>query len=466
MSMFFNKGSVGIAAGKIKKLLFAAALTVCCIAQATIVVSAASQNEIKLEANGSEASLELYFPQAAAEEIASMQMSVRVRASSENVDLEFIPDSGLSSKIVESRYQSGTGTLNIYLAGTDALFSSYGATRVGIIKISTSGNNGASATVEVVRDSVRFVRSGELVSPDSDTDYPDSVILTASGQSSSGTPTYPEYPNHSDYPDYSVYPNYTDYPAVNYFPNISVSNGDDSYQDDAYEMPESVPDDGDSVYNADIGGDWYDDYETEEQDQIGENMNPPDKTALLEALDRAAEYREADYTESSYADLKEAVKRANKALSDPYATQDDLDEALLDIENAIGMLKLKNDIPSGAEGYGKNNDTGIDNVNMGVFGENIDYSIRDNVNDVQSADTGEHDGNGNDVQAVQNGNIVNASDSGSADNGLFSGNAENGKGSAVLITVIAAVVVLAAAAVIVLKKINDKKSVSGNHFKK
>lgn len=460
MSMFFNKGSVSIAAGKMKKLLCAAALTVFCIAQAAIGVSAEAKNEIKLEANGSEASLELYFPQAAAEGITSMQMSVRVRASSENVDLEFIPDSGLSSKIAESRYQSDTGTLNIYLAGTDALFSSYGAARVGIIRISTSGSSAASATVAVVRDSVRFVRSGELVSPDSDTDYPASVTVTAAGQSSSGTPEYP------DHPAYPVYPNYTDYPAVNYFPNISVSNGDDSYQDDAYEMPEAFSNDGDSGYNADIGDDWYDDNELEEQDQIGENMNPPDKTALLEALSRAAEYREADYTESSYADLKEAVKKANKALSDPYATQDDIDEALLDIENAIGMLKLKNDIPSGAEGYGKNNDTDNASVNMGVFGENIDYSIRDDrhTNDGQSADTGGHDGSGSDAQAAQNGNIVNASDGGSAGNGLFSGNAKNGKVSVILIIVIAAAVVLAAA-VIVLKKINDKKSVSGNHFK-
>ncbi|MDE5576804.1 MAG: hypothetical protein K2J11_05415 [Oscillospiraceae bacterium] len=117
MSMF-NKKSVGISAGIMKKMLSAAALIICCIMPLTISASAAEVNEIKLEANGSEASLELYFPQAAAEGIASMQMSVYVAANSDSVDLEFIPDSGLAAKIVESRYQSDTGMLNIYLAGT------------------------------------------------------------------------------------------------------------------------------------------------------------------------------------------------------------------------------------------------------------------------------------------------------------------------------------------------------------
>lgn len=85
----------------------------------TLNAYAAESNEIRLESNGGEAVLELYFPQAAAEEIASMQVSVSVKANSDSVDLEFIPDSGLSSKIVESRYKNDTGILNIYLAGTE-----------------------------------------------------------------------------------------------------------------------------------------------------------------------------------------------------------------------------------------------------------------------------------------------------------------------------------------------------------
>ncbi|MDE5858922.1 MAG: hypothetical protein K2H23_00795, partial [Oscillospiraceae bacterium] len=237
MNILFNKKYAGIASGIMKKTLSAAALIICCVMPLTISASAAN-NEIKLEANGSEASLELYFPQAAAEEIASMQISVYVAANSDSVDLEFIPDSSLSSKIVESRYQSDTGTLNIYLAGTEALFSSSGYTKVGRIRISTSASSAASASVEVVKDSVRFVRSGELISPDSDTDYPAAVNITTSWQSSPGTsnPSYPNYPNYS---------------TGNYFPNISTLDSVVNNRIDTDEIRRPVQDNSDNGTDVD-----------------------------------------------------------------------------------------------------------------------------------------------------------------------------------------------------------------------
>ena len=454
MRMFFNKKSVGISAGIMKKML-AAAMIICCIMTLTISASAAEVNEIKLEANGSEASLELYFPQAAAEGIASMQVSVSVKASSDSVDLVFIPDSGLAAKIVESRYQNDTGTLNIYLAGTEPLFSSYGSVKVGTVKISTSGSDTASAAVEVVRDSVRFVRSGELVSPDNDTDYPASVTVTAEGQSSPGTPT-------------PAYPDYSNYPAGNYFPNIPVlpANDNSRYDNDRFNNDEPqnpVWDDSDTGY--DIGGDQYGDAALEEQDTIGENMNPPDLAALLDALSRADDYRRADYTESSYADLKEAADKANELISDPYATQDEIDEALLNIENAIGMLRLRNDIPSGAEGYGENKAGMVG----GVVSNDINgYGQGEQPYGSDGSNYGINGGNGSGFQPPQDGNIVNASDGAQAvynADDPFSGTGNGGKNHVLWVIVIAVIAVIAAtASIIVLKKINKKKT-DGNHFK-
>lgn len=457
MRRFFNR-SAGIAEGKIKKFMSAAALMICCVLPLTLTASAVG-NEVKLEANGNEASLEVYFPQAAAEAIASMQISLSVTANSENVDLEFTPDSGLSSKIVESRYQSETGTLNIYLAGTESLFSSSGYTKVGVIKINSDTNSSAAATVGVVKDSVKFVRSGELVSPDSSADYPAPVTIT-SGQSSSGTqnPSYPNYPN---------------YPTENYFPNISVSTGgnngrNDNDSNDKDETQRSVRDDSDDISD----NDGIDDVLLEEQDTVGENLNPPDTSELLDAVSKADGYREKDYTENSYKDLKDAVDKANDVISDPNSTQDDIDDALLDIQNAIGMLKPQNDIPSGAEGYGGNNGSGADAGDRGsLFGDDIVSVDEDNeyVQDGQSSDgngTG-HDGNGNAVQTEQNGDIVNASDGSQPINSdPFSGNEESGKSPVMLIAIIAAAVVIAAAAaLIVLKKVNGKKAAEVNRFK-
>lgn len=451
MSMFFNGKTVV----KIKKVSVSAALMFLFIMFLTIGVSAAEVNEIKLEANGSEASLELYFPQAAAEGVASMQVSVSVTANSDGIDLEFIPDGNLAAKIVESRYRSGTGTLNIYLAGTEALFSSSEFTKVGRVKVTASGSNAASASVEVVKDSVKFVRSGELVSPDSDTDYPAPVTLTALGQSSSGT----------------VDPVYPDYPTGNYFPNITVSTGDNNDRgntdrNDRYDADEA----GRPVHNdSDTGSDP--DVKLEEQDTVGENLNPPDTLPLLAALSRADGYKKNDYTESSYNDLKEAVDKANELVADPSATQDEIDEALLNIENAIGMLKLRNDIPSGAEGYGENNVAGIDG-NSFFGGNNGDYLGDDEYGQEGQPPYGnaEQSGSNGSAQAAQNGNAVNASDEAqpvyNADD-PFSKTESSGKNPVLWIIVVAAAAAVAAvAAVIVLKKSNKTNDADENHFKK
>lgn len=454
MSIFYSSKPAKI----VKKILGTAAVIICCIIPLTVSASAAG-NEIKLEANGSDAALELYFPQAAAEGITSMQVSLYVTANSDGVDLEFIPDSSLSAKIVESRYNSNTGTLNIYIAGTETLFSSYGYTKAGVIRISTGGSGTASASVEVVRDSVKFVRSGELVSPDNDTDYPASVTVTAAKQFPSYTPDPVNTETPEQSPTYTPNPVYPSYPAGNIFTNIPLTADVENNRSEITEMPS--PDENDGY--ADFDFYEYAPDVLEEQEAIGENMNPPDLTALLEALSRAAEYKREDYTESSYAALEEAVNNAKKLIRDPYATQDDIDEALLNIENAIGMLRSINDIPSGAEGYVGNNNAGLvvgdDN---GIFGENDGYS-KDNGYGQGNAASDKNGGN-NIINAANGGDAADASDGVKSVGNLFFGNGDGGKSPALWATVLAVVAAAAAAAVIVLKKTKGKKS-NGDHFK-
>ncbi|MDE6598540.1 MAG: FIVAR domain-containing protein, partial [Oscillospiraceae bacterium] len=379
----------------------------------------------------------------------------RVTADSDSVHLEFIPDRGLAAKIVESRYQSDTGMLNIYLAGTKALFPSSGSVKVGRVRISTSGSGAASAAVEAVRDSVKFVRSGELVSPDSDTDYPASVTLTAAGQSLPITQD-PTYPNYS---------------TVNYFPNITLTTDADKNRNDTDEVWKPVRNDDYTESDDYVGGN--DDAVLEEQDTIGENMNPPDLAALLDALSRAGDYRRADYTESSYADLEEAVNKANDVISDPYATQDEIDEALLNVENAIGMLRPRNDVPSGAEGYSENKAgmVGGDSNYVNGYGQGELPYDGDGINyNINGGGNGFNGGSGSGgLQAAQDGNIVNASDGAQmmdhADD-PFAGNDNGSKNPVLWIIVIAAIAVIAAvASIIVIKKTNDKKSADGTYFK-
>ena len=345
MKTFIKK----LPAGKIKVLL-TAVMTACMILQGT-VVSAENSNEITLSASGNEAGIELYFPQAAAEEIASMQISVKVTAAVQGTDLEYIPDSSLSGRIVESRYQSSTGTLNIYIAGTTALFSPDGHASVGTVRISSDST--AAATVEVAENSVKFVRNGEIVSPGSDTVYPAAVTLKADGQTSPVTPENPVTPVDPVTPVTPVNPVTPENPSTPVIPVAPAGIKDN--------VTETLPPEPE---NADILYDGEDDAEYDTPNLSPENSYPaetgiqplpPDLTALYDAISRAGSYSEADYILDSYAALNEAVNKARSVADDPAATQAEIDEAQLNIENAIGMLTLRNDIPSGAEGYAADN---------------------------------------------------------------------------------------------------------------
>lgn len=388
MKTFIKK----LPAGKIK-VLIVSVMTACMILQGT-VVSAADSNEITLSASGNEAEIKLYFPQAAAEEIASMQISVKVTADVQGTDLEYIPDSSLSGRIVESRYQSSTGTLNIYIAGTTALFSPDGHASVGTVRISSDST--AEATVGIAENSVKFVRNGEIVSPGSDTVYPAAVTLKADGQTSPVTPENPSDPGDPITPENpvttaapvtpenpvttaapvipenpvtevtpvtptvtgvpgNVYPGR---PTGNFFPNISVSTPAYGIRDNVTDTLPPEPDNADILYDGEDEN-VYDTPSLSPENsypaETGIQPLPPDLTALYDAISRAGSYREADYSPDSYAALAEAVNKARSVADDPASTQSEIDEAQLNIENAIGMLTLRNDIPSGAEGYAADN---------------------------------------------------------------------------------------------------------------
>ena len=349
-----------IDARKIKKLPCVMAVILCCIIALTLNASAAVSNKIELKASGSEAKLTLDFPQAAAEEIASMQISLSVSASSSRAEIEFIPDSGLAAKIVESRYHSDTGVLNIYLAGTEALFSASAPLSVGKVKISGSA---VSATVEVVEDSVKFVRGSELVDAYGGIDYPASVRITTSShsnysgggtatQTTSQTATEEAEPTEEESSSEEPVPEET---AEPYEPPASEEAAAPDEQPAPPEETKApaqqttpavnqIPDEPTDPI-VDTSYDRSDIIEPIPQDTTGGNYNPCDTSALMEALSRASGYERAKYTESSFAALTEVVNKAKDLLSDPNVTQDSIDEALLALENAIGMLTLNNNVP-------------------------------------------------------------------------------------------------------------------------
>lgn len=484
MKTFIKK----LPAGKIKVLL-TAVMTACMILQGT-VVSAENSNEITLSASGNEAGIELYFPQAAAEEIASMQISVKVTADVQGTDLEYIPDSSLSGRIVESRYQSSTGTLNIYIAGTTALFSPDGHASVGTVRISSDST--AAATVEVAENSVKFVRNGEIVSPGSDTVYPRAVTLKADGQTSPVTPenpvtpvdpvtpvtpVNPVTPENPSTPVIPVTPTvpgnvYPERPTGNFFPDISVSTPAYGIKDNVTETLPPKPENADILYDGEDET-VYDTPNLSPENsypaETGIQPLPPDLTALYDAISRAGSYREADYSPDSYAALAEAVNKARSVADDPASTQSEIDEAQLNIENAIGMLTLRNDIPSGAEGYA------ADNVQPS--GE---IPLTSPMADSAAVPAGQvyvpaDDGAGialpgvpepaakptPQVQQSQPG--ITAADNARSVSSELMTETETAGSSAMWLLIPA--IAIAAAAVAVIKKVIDKKAADGKHYK-
>lgn len=315
------------AAGKIKALS-AAAVVLCCIFALSLTVSAAAGNKIELKAGGSEAQLILDFPQAAAEETASLQISLSVTTDSDGARIEFVPDSELAAKITESRYHSDTGILNIYIAGTEALFSASKPLTVG--KVTISGGS-ASAVVEVVEDSVRFVRGGEVVKAEGEIDYPAPVSISASGASENPGIGLPDTGNSG----FGVPPVTSASEETSVQPPPAETTSSDSPVSSVTDAPVQITssDNGNTVPP-----------ESSAPSESNESFPPPkeaaDVSALSEALSIADGLDKGRYTKSSFAAVTEAADRARALLFDPSVTRADIDEALLELENAIGMLEI------------------------------------------------------------------------------------------------------------------------------
>lgn len=72
---------------------------------------------------------------------------------------------------------------------------------------------------------------------------------------------------------------------------------------------------------------------------------------LKKTLDRAKEHPKGDYTSKSYKALQRAIKKAQGVLDDPNATEAQKQEALQELENAMGALE-----PASMESSSRNED--------------------------------------------------------------------------------------------------------------
>lgn len=290
--------------------------------------------ELQKLSDGDTVSIEVEVPQAAGEQVSSLQLSLALSNKDgspadasvlENIqNLSFAPDEAVTSKteVWEERYHEDTGILDIYIAGTESLFSEEDKLAVG----SLSAEIGAADDVyiKVVEDSFKIVKG---ISLETVSDEQDAVMFTSKAQ----TPVDTDTPGTTN-PTSTVAPT-------------------DSPQDTDIPQNTDNPQDTNKPQNTDGSVTTEEPQGTLTPPVSSETNTPPvvdgpngsdgtinDSSKLREALEVAATLQESDYTSDSYNALKKAVEEGRTVLANPNSTQEELDAAADNIYNAIGML--------------------------------------------------------------------------------------------------------------------------------
>lgn len=91
-----------------------------------------------------------------------------------------------------------------------------------------------------------------------------------------------------------------------------------------------------------------------------DNGEAQDKTELQQVMEMAKSYTQSEYTKESYAVLQKAMEMAQKVLDKEDATEEEITEALKNLENAIGSLVKKEDTSSPSTDQDKTTNQGAD----------------------------------------------------------------------------------------------------------
>lgn len=91
-----------------------------------------------------------------------------------------------------------------------------------------------------------------------------------------------------------------------------------------------------------------------------DNGDAQDKTELQQVMEMAKSYMQSEYTKESYAVLQKAMEMAQKVLDKEDATEEEITEALKNLENAIGSLVKKEDTSSPSTDQDETTNQGAD----------------------------------------------------------------------------------------------------------
>lgn len=290
---------------------------------------ASEQEAIYLEADGDSVKVRLSLPGADGAMFSSLKLTLNVASdSAENLDASFQFDPSLSgkAKVQEARYQAEKDTLNVYIAGRDALFEK-GEDTITLGKVCASDK---AFTVEVKEDCLTVAEGskGRTVKLER---LPQPVL--AGGASSSGNEGgMPSSPNPGGSGEETAPPSSengggtppSSNPGNNGGETVPPSSGNGN-------GGMSIPSDTDAGENQSSSGFGND----------GEILPPADGEQLQKSVNAAKEYPKSAYTKKSYAALEEARKNAEGIQNNPNATKEEREKALQSLQNAVGALEEK-----------------------------------------------------------------------------------------------------------------------------
>ncbi len=179
-------------------------------------LAADNETPLRLQA-GQSALVEAELSQASGEKISSLQISLEVTSQdgtsgNTNVlekieNLSFSPDETIASKakICEHRYHKNTGVLDIYIAGTQPLFSAEDKLTVGKVTATGKDGNGVDVYIKMVTDSFKVVRGNDL-----QTIMEDEATVRIAVAAEEEKPTQPEEPEKPTTPQEPETPNVED----------------------------------------------------------------------------------------------------------------------------------------------------------------------------------------------------------------------------------------------------------------
>ena len=250
-------------------------------------------------------SVRLILPKAAGEKTASLQLSVEVKSAGsgeiDDVAFKFAEIVDKRAKVAEVRYHKDTGLLNLYVAGTEALYKDNEDT-LTLGTITAKDQNAADVSVK--------------------TGVPKNALTLAEGTES----------RIVDLADNSDTQQGGSDPGISGDGNTPGTPGDGTNPGGADGNTPGIPGDGTNPGGSDGNTPGNGDGSSSGTGQTIDKK-------LKDTLKKADSYPKDKYTSKSYKALEKAKKKAQQVLNDPNATEEEKEAALRDLENAIGALE-------------------------------------------------------------------------------------------------------------------------------